>query len=74
MESVTWKTRFYFVAYPRMGKAPGLEKALEERFFLSFKDADEFRKRISSKTGYEYKVFAATAVIPIEEPCEKDLD
>lgn len=65
MNTPTWKHLFYFVAAPRSDKtAPDLNKAIGGRIFLTYDDADRYRKDVSKKVGYKYEVFVAEAVIP----------
>lgn len=65
MNTPTWKHVFYFVAAARSDKtASALDKAVNGRIFLTYDDADKYRKDLSKKVGYKYEVFVAQAVIP----------
>ena len=70
----TWSYLIYFVAAPRRdGTAPSMNKACEDKIFFTFKDADEYREKISKEVGYEYKVFYAYTLTPRMPPVTKEI-
>jgi len=63
-EVLEWHSQFYFVAAARKdGSAPGLEKAVEAKFFLDPDEAEMFRRTVSEEYDYQYRVFEGVAVI-----------
>lgn len=65
-----WTETFYFVASPRKGKAPTLNKAVDGKLFGCYSDAEKFMKELEWEYGDYYKVFCAVATVPISEPVQ----
>ena len=73
LKKTGWNHAFYFVAAPRKGLAPTLEKAVDGKLFLSYSEAETFCKKISWEQRFNYKVFCALGVIPRIPPVDKEV-
>lgn len=69
-----WHFLFYFVGQRRKdGTAPSLEKAVEERFFLTFDQAKPLLDQVTKEIGDYYGIFPAEAIIPRIKPITAEL-
>jgi len=62
-----WTSVVYFVAAPRRGGAPDINKAIEDRIFTVRDEADEFCMMWNERVGGVLKVYEAEVSVRIEQ-------
>jgi hypothetical protein len=70
----TWHFDFYFVGQRRAdGTAPTLEKAVDQKFFLTHDSAKPLLDIVTKEVGDYYGIFPAMAIIPRCRPVQREI-